>query len=580
MAGRTLAGIALVAGVGCGRGMSGIDAETNRLLNQRSSGLGREAFAPSRTFEASTGRAPAESRLKQPPTSSPDSAGLTYTVAAESRDVASRLEGYQKNEATPGQTARALTLADAFRTAQKSGSEYLAAEEAYILAAIQLMTTRHLWSPRFFNDTTVGVAGSGNDGDFQHALTIVNNLRVTRRLPFGGSVEAAWVTEATEQLRAVASGGYVQSSRIVLSGNVPLLRGSGDYAQEDLIQAERNLVYQARSFEQFRRDFLIAIASDYFDLLQARAEIANQEEALNNLRNIEREKEALLKAGRIAEFERNNAANAVLSGVADFASQKESYILQLERFKIRLGMQSREAVELNETVLDIPEPEVALEAAVGLALQYRLDLQNQRDQVDDARRAVANARNQTLPDLDLTGNVTVPTNPRRGVGRLGFSPEDLSYQAGATLSLPLDRENERLALRSASIALQARERDYTRFRDETAVNVRQAVRNVDLARFQLTLAEKAVELNQRRVRETELKRDEVTTQTRLDAANQLQQSQNNRDRAKTTLRNAVLKYLRESGQLRVAKDGTFQPLPGMDKTPPPPAETPAVPAGQ
>lgn len=546
--------------------MSGIDRETNRLLAERSATLGKDAHPPERTFVDEGGSRRSERLEKKPPTTSPDASELFYDVASESRDVAARLEGYQKAEGgpRPGQSKKSLTLAESLRIGQRSASELLAAEEAYILAAINLMTTRHLWSPRLFNDTAIRTSGQGTDGDFQHALNIINTLRVSKRLPFGGTVEASWITQATEQLRDVASGGYVQSSRLVLSGNVPLLRGGGDVAREDLIQGERNLVYQARTFEQFRRDFLIGLASDYFDLLQAKAEIANQEEAINNLRNIEREKQALLDAGRIAEFERNNAANQVLSGVASLASQKESYIVQIERFKIRIGLRSREAVELAESMLDIPEPEVALDRAVELALNYRLDLQNQRDQVDDARRALANARNQTLPDLNAAASVGVPTNPRRQVGRLGFSPEDLDYQASLTLGLPLDREIERLGVRSATIALQARERQYIKSRDEIAVGVRQAVRNVDLARFQLTLAERAVEINQRRVRETELKRDEVTTRTRVDAANELQQSQNNRDRARTNLRNAVLRYLRDSGQLRVAKDGTFLPLPGMN----------------
>lgn len=558
-------GLALACLHACRRGMSGIDAETNRLLAERSRTLGKDAYAPERAFPAGDARREGEWARRQPETRNPDADELTYDAASESRDVAARLRKYQESEGdpSPDKVFTRLTLSEAMRIGQRSASEYLAAEEAYILAAIQLMTARHQWSPRVFNDTTVGVAGSGNDGSFDHALSIINNLRVSKRLPFGGSVEAAWITQATEQLRTVASDGYVQSSRLVLSGNVPLLRGAGEVAREDLIQAERNLVYQARTFEQFRRDFLIAIAQDFFDLLQARAEIANQEEAIENLRNIEREKQALLEAGRIAEFERNDAANQVLSGVASLASQRESYILRVERFKIRLGLSSRDPVELVDSSLDIPEPEVPLDRAVEFALNYRLDLQNERDRVDDARRALANARNNTMADLDVTANVGIPTDPRRNVGRLNFSPGDLNYQAGVTLGLPLDREAERLGVRAATINLQARERDYAQSRDEASVAVRQAVRNVDLARFQLTLAERAVEINQRRVRETELKRDEVTTRTRVDAATELQQSQNNRDRARTNLRNAVLRYLRDSGQLRVAKDGTFLPLPGM-----------------
>lgn len=553
----------------CNSGMSRIDLETQKLMAQRSSAIGGGAVAPEARPDGDIGRKNPAWAAKTVPTTNPDGADLSYDIASESRDVAARLEGYQAKEAQlrPGETARHLSLTEALRVGQQSASEYLAAEEAYILAAISLLTTRHQWSPRLFNDTSFTVSGQGTDGSFQNALKVVNNLRVSKQLPFGGAIEASWLTQATQQLQDLATGGYVQSSQLALSGNIPLLRGAGDVAQEGLVQAERNLIYQARSFEAFRRDFLIAIAADYFGLLQSRAEIANQEEAFKNLKNIEREKAALFEAGRVSEYEKNNASNQVLTSIATLAGQKEAYILQLERFKIRLGMNSQQAIELDPAVLDIPEPEVTLEKAVEFALMYRLDLQNQRDQLDDAKRAVANAKNQTLPDLNATASVGVPTDPRRNQGGLSFSPNDSNYQAGVTLGLPLDREAERLGVRAATIALQTRQRDYERFRDELAVGVRQDVRNIDLKRFQLTLAEKAVEINQRRIKETELKADEVTTQTRVDAATQLQQSQNQRDAAKTALRNTILQYLRDSGQLRVAKDGTFQPLPGMQPIP-------------
>jgi hypothetical protein len=72
-----------------------------------------------------------------------------------------------------------------------------------------------------------------------------------------------------------------------------------------------------------------------------------------------------------------------------------------------------------------------------------------------------------------------------------------------------------------------------------------------------------VQINQRRVQELELKADQVDTQRQLDAKNSLLEAENARDQARTDLRNAILDYLLQSGQLRVARDGTFQPLAGM-----------------
>jgi outer membrane protein TolC len=573
----TLSVIGLVfASFACSSGLNDIDRRVQRVLNERSGSLGADAPPPHRTF-GDPAKRPDSALNKRPDTTNPDASDLTYTPADEARDVAGRLRAYADaatGKKTPDQVRR-ITLNESFRIGQQSASEYLTAEEEYISAAIDLLIERHLWSPRFFNDTTASISGSGSDGDFQHAARIVNNFRVSKRLPYGGDVEAQWVWQATEQLREQATGRYTQSSELVFAGNVPLLRGAGYVAQESLIQAERNLVYQARNFEQFRRNFLVDIAADYFSLLQSRAQITNQEARIESLRRIEAQQTAFFEAGRVAEFERNIAANDVLDAIETLASQEEAYILELDRFKIRLGLSPETVIELDPEILALPDPESTLEEATEMAMSYRLDLQNRRDQLDDSRRAVANAQNNTLPDLNLDGRVGIPTDPTEREGGLLFQPGELNYQAGVTLGLPLDREIDRLRLRQATINYQSRERDYLQFRDDIAVTVRRALRNVDLARFQLRLAEERVKINERRVKETQLKADQVNTQTQVDAANNLQQSQNSADQARTLLRNAILAYLNTSGQLRVARDGTFLPLTGMptgrNAQPPPPA---------
>lgn len=567
VAGPVLVGFCIA---GCNRGLQDIDARAQKLLNERTAMINGGAVPPERAPASPNVAASPTMTSKVVPTTNPAAGELKYEPADEARDVAARLEAHaQGTKAQPGAApSLVVDLESAFRIGQQSASEYLTAEEEYILAAIRLLIERHLWSPRLFNDTSVTVSGVGNEGDFRSAVRVVNDLRVTKRLPYGGAVEAAWVWQATEQLRETIGGRYRQSSELVLSGSIPLLRGAGLVAQESLIQAERNLIYEARNFESFRRDFLLDVARDYFDLLLARAQIRNLESQVAALRRIERGEIARFEAGRITEFRKNIASNDVLEAIERLAGANESYILALDRFKIRLGIPAERTIELTEDVMNLPEPEVSLEEATRQALAYRLDLQNRRDQLDDARRGVKNARNDLLPDLNLAANVGIPTDPRAREGGLLLQPEDLDYQASVTFGLPLDREIERLQLRQSVIEFGQRERSYLRFRDEVAIGVRQAVRNIDVARFQLTLAEKRVEINRRRVQEIELKAADVDTQTQVDAANQLQSSESARDRALADLRTAILTYLRDSGQLRVARDGTFQPLPGMENKPP------------
>ena len=59
-----------------------------------------------------------------------------------------------------------------------------------------------------------------------------------------------------------------------------MLGGSGDIAREDIISARRNVIYAARTFEQRRRELLVDVASDYINLIEQQAVIANQERSL------------------------------------------------------------------------------------------------------------------------------------------------------------------------------------------------------------------------------------------------------------------------------------------------------------
>lgn len=561
------------------------------MLQNRSSEL-RSNTVPANDYksegaQSSDPRIRDESLSSNPKTNNPVAGDLKYSPDDEARDVSERLNAFAvdaygtNTEGGDLKDARRLDLADSWRIAQKSSREYLTAEEDYLLAVISLLAEQHRWEPRFFNDTTVGLTNGWTDGDPGTALTAINTLRVQKKLPYGGQVEAAWVANMSQQLVGTVSNGYIQASALQLSANVPLLKGAGMVAQEPLIQAEREVIYRARAFERFRRQLLVSVAGDYFQLVQIQSQIANQMRSLDSLRTFQQATQARVDAGRIRAFEVNIAANDVLNAETALANLREQYILQLDRYKVRLGLEVAERVIIQPLALEIPMPNSTLDAATRAALEYRLDLQNTRDRVDDARRAVANAQNQTLPALNIGASAVVITDPRNEIGGVSFSPQDSTVQGNATLSLPLDNEIERLNVRSATIALQQRERGLEQARDNVVVSVRSALRNIDLAAFQLKLAEQQVQINKRRLEEQLLKIDEVDAKQVVDSQNALLAAENRRDQSKTDLRNSIFNYLLESDQLRVAHDGTFQPLPGMNlksatQTAPGAADPPAM----
>ncbi|MCH7603196.1 MAG: TolC family protein, partial [Planctomycetes bacterium] len=217
-------------------------------------------------------------------------------------------------------------------------------------------------------------------------------------------------------------------------------------------------------------------------------------------------------------------------------------------------------------------------------MSNRLDLQNRRDQLADAYRAVQNARNELLPNLDLTASATLPTDPDRDRAGLDFDPDEISFQAGVTFGLPLDREIERLNIRQAQINLERRRRDYDEFRDTVAINVRGAVRGIDSALFSLQIQEQGIEVAQQEKASIDAAPDRASSRDNAEAIDRLLRAQDQRDDAKRNLEVSILEYLRDTGQLRINPEGSILPLRGMefsqksdDQEPKTPGENAATP---
>jgi len=349
-----------------------------------------------------------------------------------------------------------------------------------------------------------------------------------------------------------------QSANLILSADIPLLRGAGSVAAEPLISAEREMIYATRTFERFRRQFLFNIATDYFDLVLASGRIRNAERVLESRRGLYEETQALLKAGRKAKFDVSEAEQRVLQSENSLASARDAYVVALERFRSRIGLPPDSPFMIEDTVtFDIPVPKLDMDESVRRGLMFRLDLQNTRDQVDDSRRAVRNARNDLLPDLDLTASVEAMTDPSLRRGGLQFDLEKTNFRTGITYGLPLDRETERIGLRQSIVTEQRAERRLRDDEDNVALAVRRAIREVQLARFSLDLQEESIRIVEDRIRGLDLRTQNVNPRSKIDADDDLQSALEGRDSALRDLRVAILRYLLETGQFRVSTKGAI-----------------------
>jgi outer membrane protein TolC len=557
---------------GCQSAFERIDRRVDDLIAETSvegSKGPRPTFHPPGPLpEELAGMDPAATEL---PTDNPPASSFDYEPLQEAETVNERLDAYTREP----EDATRMGLREALAYAMGHSRAYLFAEEDYLLAALQVLIERHLFSPRLFNDTTVLARGTGDDGRFDTALDLINEFRVSQRLPYGGELMASVLVSATEDLHERVAGE---------------LRGAGTVASENLIQAERDLVYAARDFERFRREFLFEIASEFLDLVVQQQGIRNSVDQVASLEALQERDRALYEAGRITRYDLGLAEQRTVDARDSLNVRQESYRLALDRFKVRLGMPTETSLIIVPPELKLVPPQVTLEEAVVAALLYRLDLQNARDRLEDSLRNVANARNAVLPDLNVFGLVQIPTDDDRDRAGLDFEPGDTSFSAGIELGLPLDRQIERIGVRQAQIDFERSRRGYTQFRDEIAVEARASVRDIDRSLFSLQIQEQGILIAEERKASIEAAPERVDARDSSDAVDALNEARNARDEALRDLQVSILEYLLNTGQMRVRNDGYLDPLPGMevvdpagDPQPvpvPPGAGQPAAPGGQ
>jgi len=557
---RWFCAVAALAGLGACVDFDRIDRNIDHIVQKRSGELGGSATTPRIAPADIDSYDPRSAYETDIPTVNPSADQIDLEPADPARELSDRLDRIY----APGHDGLPVDLEATYRLAQQTAREFITAEEDYILSAITLLIERHNWNPRFFNTLSVDLDLQPDDGAGNNtaALNVINDLRVTQRLPYGGNIEASLLTSAAQQLTSVVGDQYEQNSRLQFSADIPLMRNAGLFARETIIQAERDLIYAARDFERFRRTFLVSIASDYFSLVAQEASIRNAEARLDSVEKLLEQTAAFVDAGRTSPFELQNVRQNLLSSRANLINSQESFQIAKDRFKIRLGLPVSTPIDIIPSSLNVLEPKVDLLDSARKALRFRLDYQTSQNQIDDSRRAVENSKNQLLPDLDVRLSAGFNTDPST-LDFVSFDAEGQTYAAGVTFGLPLDREIERLQLRRSIILLQRSMRNLDAFRDNIVLDARAAVREIDRARLTVVLQSESVEANRRRQRELELKSDEVTAQARLDAENELLDTLNSLDNAVRDLNNAILDYLLVTGQMRVKRTGDFQPPPGL-----------------
>lgn len=459
-----------------------------------------------------------------------------------------------------------FTLIAALVYAQQHRRALATAQEELYVVALALTLERHLWTPIFASNLRTVYGNFGEITDFDQAMRFVADLGVTQRLPYGGEFTAQAVSTLIRDVKKSITA--EEGSTIELGLRIPFLRNAGHVAREELIQLERELTYAVRAYERFRREQIVDVAQSYFALLLAKQNLIDQAQSLRRVAyDYERALE-FEQAGFGSPLDTQRAAQQMLSSQNALEDGLENFRAQADRFKIQIGMpvdqplprELLEDIESIEAKIDqglypvlLRPPAVEDEAAaLEVAREFRLDLLNTEDRIGDARRGVAVAKNQLLPDLDLLSTVTWYTDPTRY--KLGdFSFERTTWRSELVLGLPLERFREKTQYRAALIDVRQAQRTYEERLETIRADVRSAVNQIRLQERSIEIQERNLMVAERRLEFARIQYEEgeIGNRDLFEAEDEWQIARARLNRAKTDGWSALLEFRLATGTLRV-----------------------------
>jgi len=451
-----------------------------------------------------------------------------------------------------------MSLAQAVAVATAQNRSYQRQKEDLYLTALDLTLARHQFARQWFGTVDARYVRDSADEQVGYDARTGFNQLLADGAQIGTSIAIDWARFLTGDPRT--------SLGSVLSASVtqPLLRGRGrKIAQENLTQAERDALYQIRSFNRYRKTFVVSIADAYYRVLQQRDAVTNEENNYNSRVESRKRLEMEAVAGRKPKFEVDQAREGELRARDSLVRERQRYEQRLDQFKILLSLPTSAEIELDQNELKalettgVTKPDYDLDAAIETALTHRLDLANSADVVQDMERKVVVAADNLGVELNLIGSAGVNSAPKTKIERLQF--QNGTYSLGLEADLPLDRKAERNAYREALIALEQRRRAHREDIDLVELDVRQAYRDLWEAAERYETQKNSLELSETRVESTTLllQAGRVTTRDLLESQDALLGAQNNVTAVLVDYAIAKLSFFRDVGLLQVKPDGMW-----------------------
>lgn len=420
-----------------------------------------------------------------------------------------------------------LSLVQCLEIAAENSRDYQTRKERLYLAALDLTLERWRFAIQKGGTLNALVEGTGDEAERASGGA---NFSFSKLLGSGALVVGNLGLNLTRGL--LSSDGWHPTSDLGVSVTQPLLAGFGErIVKEPLTQAERNLVYEVRAFERFRRTFAFDVASRFYKLLQSADSVTNQENNVDNLEKLSVRNRALAESGRLSDIEVGQARQNELTSKNNLLTARQRQEQLRDDFKLFLGLPVSHTLQLDAGAMAEIEREKDAQVdydeaiATNYALQNRLDHVTVLDREEDSVRRVGVAEDALRAALSLKADANLSSADGKP---LKFTPSETQWSLGLNLSLPFERLPQRNNYREALINHEVAVRASADSEDQIRADLRDDLRSAANRRDSYSIQLNAVELATRRIESTRLKLDAGRADTRdlLEAQDSLLSAQN------------------------------------------------------
>lgn len=492
-----------------------------------------------------------------------------------------------------------LSLIQALQVGARNSRDYQTQKEAVFLAALNLDISAQQFRTTFtgvidglISTDLAGADVTGAEGGVRGGMQ--------RRFTSGAAITSAIAFDLAQLLTQDrgSSLGVLGDATVT----IPLMRGSGRHiTREPLTQAERNVLYALWEFEQFKRAFVVRVASDYLRVLQRADEVKNAEQNYRGVIMSSRRARRLADGGTLPPIQVDQALQDELRARDRWIGALQSLATAQDNFNVMLGLPPDAHVALNPQELvaltqneraraameastspvgEVPPADapITLEPPSGedagplelperqvteIALENRDDMKAVLGRVYDSQRNVVIAADALRAEVTLLGSARI--GERRSIGTAGLEDADFRadegfYRALLTIDLPIERTVERNRYRAAWVTLEAALRRVQALEDQIKQDIRANLRDLLQARESIKTQARAVMVADRRVQgaNLSLQAGRVAIRDVLEAQESLLSAQNAFTSAVVAYRVAELELQRDMGVLSVNHDGLWQ----------------------